>query len=352
MEFFCTVTLMLMGKEEITMRSFRLLGPVGIVASLSIILLAATHHAEDKDFFNHTVRKGESVSLICIDYYGHYSHKMGSAIKQLNPSINDINIIHVGQKLRLQNPNDKPSSPSAQKATQPELFQKNVKATQGVVTYVEGRATVTPKGQNAKKPLKANSIVVPGDILQTASNGRVELIINRESVVRMRENTRLNIDSFRDNAKNAKKTSLGFSFGTLWTKVKKFTDKVSRFQLELPNAVAGVHGTVYQTVVDPGNGSEVKVYDGEVAVSGNQGGSSGADHPEGVQEVAGPDEVSGPHEVSMEEWVHVVRSMQKIRIGEDGTPEKPQSFTKEANDSWERWNEQRDKRIAEIFGEI
>ncbi|MFP4418730.1 MAG: FecR domain-containing protein [Fibrobacterota bacterium] len=336
------------------MRSFRLPGPVGMIIPLSFILISAVHH-DNKEFFEHTVRKGESVSLICIDHYGQYTREMGAAIKESNPAISDINIIHIGQKLKLKNPDYNTASKTEQSSGEHPLFQKNVKVTQGVVTYVEGTASIIPRGQNSKQTLKTNTIVKPGDLLETASNGRVELIINRESVVRMRENTQMNIEAFRNNAKNSKKTSLGFSFGTVWTKMRKFTDKVSRFQLELPNAVAGVHGTVYQTVVDPGNGSEVKVYEGEVAVSGNQkadNSDEAGNHPAGVQEVTGPDEIPGPHEVSMEEWVHIVTSMQKIRIGEDGIPGKPQSFTKEANDSWEKWNEERDKRIAEIFGEI
>ncbi len=333
------------------MRSFRLFGSIGMVISLSIILIAATHPDGNKEFFTHNVRKGESVSLICIDYYGHYTNDMGNAIKNSNPSIKNINVIYPGQKMKLKNPDYKATA--AKPDDKQPVFYKKVKATQGVVTYVEGRATITPKGLGAKQSLKVNTIVEPGDLLETASDGRVELIINRESVVRMRENTRLNIDRFRDNEKNTDKTSLGFSFGSLWTKVKKFSDKVSRFQLELPNAVAGVHGTVYQTVVDPQSGSEVAVYEGEVAVSGKSADSDQSDeNTSGVREVPGPGEVRGPHEVSMEEWVHIVTSMQQIRIGKDGKPGKPKEFTKKANDSWEKWNEERDRRIAEIFGEI
>ena len=94
----------------------------------------------------------------------------------------------------------------------------------------------------------------------------MEIIINRETVVRLKEKTELVLDAYRNVASGRGKTKAGFSFGTVWTKMKKFQDKVSRFELELPTAIAGVHGTVYQTAVNADSSAEVKVFSGEVAV--------------------------------------------------------------------------------------
>jgi hypothetical protein len=187
-------------------------------------------------------------------------------------------------------------------------------------------------------------------MVQTMKNGRVEIIINRETVVRMRENTRLTIENFRDNRNNTGKSRVGFSLGTVWTKMKKFKDKISRFDLELPTAIAGVHGTVYEASVAKDTSAEVKVFDGEVAVSGASKGT-GAAAAGSAQEVRGPDEVAGPDEVSLEQWVQIVREMQKIRIDKKGNLQALESFKKDREDSWERWNEERDQRISEIFAE-
>ncbi len=206
---------------------------------------------------------------------------------------------------------------------------------------------LSPVKTSAKRNLTANTVVEPGDVIETGSDGRVELIINRESVVRMRENSRLVVSALRDNAKKKGETTVRFSLGTVWAKVRKFADKVSRFQMELPTAVAGVHGTVYQGSVARDSSAEVRVYDGEVAVKGKP--QPPSEVPGAVSEVPGPQEVPGPHEVSMEEWTQIVRSMQRISIDKNGAPSQPESFKKAADD-WEKWNEERDKRIAEMFG--
>jgi LysM repeat protein len=298
----------------------------------------------DEPTFQHTVKKGETVSLICIDYYGYYSPAMGKTILKENPSVKDVNIIFPGQVFTLHNPDYKPQKASEATA----LFEKKVDATQGVVTYVEGDVTLAPKGSKTRQKCAANTIVYPGDVIQTAANGRVELIINRETVVRVRENTRLIVDAFRDAEKNQGKTRMGFSLGSVWAKMKKFKDKVSRFELELPTAIAGVHGTVYQASVDRDSSAEVKVFTGEVAVKNNPALSRSQG---GVGEVSGPDEVSGPSEVSMDQWVSIVSEMQKIRIDKKGKPKAVEPFKKNVADSWEQWNTERDKRISELFEE-
>ncbi len=318
-----------------------------LLCCLFLSLIGFTAEKQDTQI-THKIKKGESVSLICIDYYGRYTPKMGDAIKRGNPTVTNINVIQTGSTLTLQKPYipSKKKTPSASVA----LFEKKAAVTQGVITCVQGGAFVTKKGGSAKSKLTVNTLVYPGDVLQTDAKGRVEIIVNRESVLRMKENTRLTLDAFRDKGKKKGKTTCDLKGGTLWTKVKKFTDKICRFELSLPTAVAGVYGTVYQTSLAQDSSAEVKVYNGEVAVK-NQPESKVPPAPGEIAEVAGPGEVAGPHEVSMEEWTQIVRAMQKITIGKDGTPSDVTPFEKEPSSSWEQWNEERDKRIAELFSE-
>ncbi len=318
-----------------------------IVAVLLIGFLAVDYAgAGNPDKFSHVIKMGESVSLICIDYYGCYTPKMGEAIKGLNPSLEDINLIRTGATLVLR----KPQTPSKTKTAKPSLFEKKVNITQGVITCVEGKALLIKKGSEKKAPLIVNTLVNPGDVLQTESNGRVEIIINRESVVRMKENTRLTFGEFREKKSGKDATNVKLKGGTLWTKVKKFSGKFCRFELTLPTAVAGVYGTVYQTSLDKDSTAEVKVYSGEVAVK-NQPSKQGGTSPGDLGEVPGPHEVPGPREVTMEEWTQIIRTMQKITIGKDGVPSAVTSFKKVSSDTWEQWNEERDKRIAELYSE-
>ncbi len=297
-------------------------------------------------FLSHTVGIGETVSLICIDYFGSYTAVQSAHILSDNPSIKNIDLIYPGQELKLRNPD---YSPQTADSGAPAV-EKTVPVTQGVVTYVEGEAVIIPKNGQAKRKLFSNTIVYPGDVIQTLAQGKVEIIINRETVVRLRERTKLTLDSFRDLGSGAGKTRVGFSIGSLWAKMKKFKDKAERFELDLPTAVAGVHGTVYEATVNKDTSAEVKVFDGEVAVCGKAG--AGQSPPQGAPtEVGGPDEVAGPREVSMDQWVQIVREMQRIVIAANGRPGNVEPFQKAPDDSWERWNERRDARISEMFKE-
>ena len=326
------------------------------ITIISLALIAAKTIPEDGDFINHKVKKGETVSLLCIEIYGYYSNELGIAFAKDNPSVKNINLINIDQELFFRKPiTDKTKVTKDTKDTTA-VFYKKVNATQGVVTYVEGQAKLTKKGATTSKKLSANVVVSPGDLIKTGDDGRVELIINRETVVRMKENTELTIDAFRDLATQEGKTSLDFSLGSVWSKVKKFKDNISRFELEMPTAIAGVHGTVYQTTVGKDKSAEVKVYDGEVAVNGKSN-KKDTDTKKSnkiivPQEVLGPQEVAGPKEISMDEWTKIVRAMQSIKIDKNGVPTDPTNFKKSPDDSWVKWNEERDKRIAEMFEEL
>jgi hypothetical protein len=308
-------------------------------------------------FIAHTVKKGESVSLICIDYYGYYSKELGAAFRKDNPGVRDINVIISGQTLRFRTPRNAqeknaaaPSVPSSDDS----LFVKKVSAQQGVVTCVEGTVTLMQKGSRAGGALAVNTIVGPGDRIITSSNGRVEIIINRETVVRLREKSVMVIEAYRNSGKARGKTKISFPAGTIWTKMKKFRDRISRFELELPTATAGVHGTVYQTSVSADSSAEVKVFSGEVAVRGKHGGTAGPGSGRGTgprKEVAGPVEVAGPTEVDLETWVRIVKSMHAVTIDKNGKASAPKPFSWDTTSTWETWNRERDDRIRDLFGE-
>ena len=313
----------------------------------ALIFIAAISAHDDENYIHHKVKKGETVSFLCIDIYGHYSKKLGAAVLKENPSIKDINLIYVGQKIQFRKPVTDTTKTTKKDSSDVAVFQKKINATQGVITYAEGDVKLTKKGNSTSDKLLSNVVVYPGDVIKTGNNGRVELIINRESVVRMKENTELTIETFRDMKEKKGKTSLNFSLGSVWSKLKKFKDKISRFELELPTAIAGVHGTVYQTTVNNDKSAEVKVYNGEVAVSGKQK-KKAIDNTK-PHVISAPHEVPGPHQVSMEEWTKIVRAMQTIKIDKNGIPSDPSDFSKTPDDSWEKWNEERDKMIAKMF---
>ena len=336
-----------------------------------LLMFGAAHTSTE--YRTHTVREGESVSLICIDLYGYYCTELGRAVAGDNPSIEDINAIFPGQKIRFRKPEmgvravaaetegikktahesvSVASSDSVKdtvSATEASVFIRKMHAVQGVVTCVEGSASVRQSVSGRQKKLRVNTVVTPGDIITTGKNGRIELIINREAVVRLKENSEMVLEAFRVSDKTDKKTKVRCPGGGIWTKVKKFRDRFSRFELELPTAIAGVHGTVYETIVAP-DSTSIKVFSGEVAVR-NAGEKLSKSPPAGLHQIDGPHEVTPPHEVSMEQWTRIVHSMQKIIVDKNGVPTPPAAFTESRSSSWEQWNKKRDQRIAMMFGE-
>ncbi|MBD3240718.1 MAG: hypothetical protein GF331_09055 [Chitinivibrionales bacterium] len=319
------------------------------LTGLASLLIASSPRTAKREYITHTVARGETISLICIRHYGRYTDELGQAVLRANPDLKNLHTVRVGQKLRLRKPlaaQDKAKAALPPKEV--ELFEKKVHATQGVVTFVEGRARIR-RGDTAPKNLEANTVVHPADVIETGNDGRVELIINRESVVRLKSNSRLTIEELRDDVQEKGRTRVRFSLGTVWTRVRSFKDRICRFELELPNAIAGVHGTVYQTQVAADNSADVKVYDGEVQVKGRP--RHAGPTPNASGEVPGPHEVQGPQEVTLEEWVHIVRSMQRIRIDKNGAPAEPVQF-EEQNDEWEHFNEERDRHIADIVSRL
>jgi hypothetical protein len=328
------------------MKKTRMIAFVAACSAALVMFVGGISTRNNREqFFFHLVKNGETVSLICIDCFGSYAPSLRTLVLSDNPTIKNIDLIYPGQKLKLRNPD---YTPETVDSVLP-LIEKSVSITQGVVTWVEGEAVIMPKTGTAEQKLVSNTIVYPGDVIRTLVHGKVEIIINRETVLRLRERTTLKLNNFRDRTAGGV-TRVGCSIGSLWTKMKKLRAKADRFELELPTAIAGVHGTVYETTVSRDTSAEVKVFDGEVAVSGKSGG--GRRPPEeGPTEVTGPEEVAGPSEVSMEQWVRIVRDMQCIKIDKKGKPAGVESFQKSPNDSWEQWNEQRDVRISEMFSE-
>ncbi len=318
-----------------------------------VVLVSKTISGTDQ-FITRKMVRGESVSLVCIEIYGYYSAELGRAVKSDNPDVIDINVVSDGQVLRFRKPTHRDTKIESAASDHSEApqgenpFIQKIKATQGVVTYVHGSAGIIPINDPVTIPLSVNTQLNPGDQIITGPDGRVEIIINRESVVRLKENTQMIIEGYRDNRAEEGKTRVNCQNGTIWTKMKRFRDRLSRFELSLPTAIAGVHGTVYQVSVNSESESEVKVYSGEVAVRGASPQSTTTPSGE-VREIPGPHEVAGPREVSMEEWTQIVKSMNMVSVGRDGKPSEQIEFNRDPDDEWEQWNEDRDRIIAQII---
>jgi len=217
------------------------------------------------------------------------------------------------------------------------------------VTCLEGTAQVLARGETAWSPLQLNDSLYDGDTIKTGAESRMEIMLPDSSRLRFADMSHfriVQIEVCKDS--QSRNVRVNLVLGKTWANVSKTLGVKSNFELSSENAVAGVRGTVYRMNVYDDQSALVRVYDGEVAVSG---GVAEAEAEVGKSvpmyttphKVEGPTPVPGPRKVTMEEWTYIIRSMQQIRIGADGVAQAPRGFTEEEDRSdWVDWNKKLD----------
>ena len=143
-------------------------------------------------------------------------------------------------------------------------------------------------GNNDWQPLKVGDVLRSGAVIQTAANSRVDLSMGEgspvpvssvappsemasyqptaeQNVVRIWENTLLGIDkltSTHTGADVVTETMLDLKAGRITGSVKKMST-ASKYEVKLPNGVAGIRGTVYDISAD----GVIKVLSGLVVLA-------------------------------------------------------------------------------------
>ena len=218
------------------------------------------------------------------------------------------------------------------------------------VALLSGSGQRLPSGTTAWIALEVGKILVPGDEVKTGPASRLELVLPGNAVVRFADNTHFKVVAIKT-GKDSEKGNIKFAMalGKAWANVSKISGIRSNFELSSENAVAGVRGTVYRMNVDDDKSVLVRTYEGEVYVSGGEGQTVAKPQPVGPPHpVPGPTVVPGPRKVTMEEWTYIIRAMQQVRVGADGVPEKPRTFSAEEDrEEWVDWNKNRDTAVPE-----
>lgn len=214
--------------------------------------------------------------------------------------------------------------------------------TAGTVTFVEGQASVVRGDKGSPVSLATNTKIGQGDRLKTGSGARLEAKLNDGSLLRLAENSELRLDSAAIDRKNPgkKKVKAKLFVGRVWAAVTKLFGDDSEFEVQTPNAVAGVRGTRFAAAAGSDGSTTVKVYSGQVLVS-NKPIYAVKGHTK-----ANRVQVAGPQEISKNQWDELVAgAMQMVKIAASGEMTKAEQFAmaQDGADDWEAWNSERDK---------
>jgi hypothetical protein len=141
-------------------------------------------------------------------------------------------------------------------------------------------------GNNVWQPLKVGDVVKPGTVIQTAAKSHVDLILGdgsapvarpvagemlsyqptaEQNLVRMWENTLLSVDKLTFTETGAgvvTETQLDLKAGHIFGMVKKMS-AASKYEVKIPNGVAGIRGTTYDISAE----GVVKVLVGSVVLA-------------------------------------------------------------------------------------
>jgi len=298
---------------------------------LFALLLAAvaTRAADPVDY---QIRKGQTLSRVALVKLGAWNDSVEAQIRADNPGL-DPDRIEPGQIIRLRLPSDDPLKPSDP------VRAVRVASRKAVVTMVRGHGEIL-RASGSREPLRANKFLGTGDGLQTEAGSYAELVIDNQSVLRLNEKTRITLLAIQaPQPATASEhrpfyTRIALLSGKSWAKVQKWAGRMVNYQIQLPTAIAGVHGTVFESEAGSDSSGSVSVHEGEVGV--------GSLPPVAVKKSLAPTPVEGPKEISKGQWIHILKQGQRIDIPKTGAPEPPHEFKVSADDPWVDMNRERD----------
>ncbi len=325
---------------------FSFLGPRRITVLL-IFLTATFVQAESASVITVKVRPGDTISYLALKHLQTYDQDTLDQIRKLNPQIRDLNRIKVGQAVHLPKPGEELAQPTAP-APLVESKKMAAAASRAVATLVEGEVQMMAGGDNTWIKLSPNAILKVGDKVRVLDNGRLEMVLDNRSVLRLASNTTLELKEV-DRQPEKETYRFALSLGKMWTRVTRLLGFGSKYQVDTPTAITAVQGTVYDLQVDSNQQTRVRVHSGNVQVYNPFAGDLSPG--EKVQKLQEPTRVPGPTRISREAWEQLLlQQYQQVTLGPEGRSTiSAFDLDKARKEAWVRWNEARDK---DFYGEI
>ncbi len=221
----------------------------------------------------------------------------------------------------------------------------------GVVSYVEGNVRKKSiEEADFKTNVAEKTTVKSRESYKTMIKSRAELELSELDIIRLAPKTTVDLVALYEETKDGKKkTDIKLGEGDLWAQVNSSDDK-SEFLMDTDIAAAAITGTNFRMSKD-GELTEMKVYHGEVKISNakdkmDKMNAVSVTEFKAPGQVMGPKQISGPKQVSLEEWVYIVKNMQKISFDRTGKVVSAGEFKADDKDErtdWVEWNKKRDR---------
>lgn len=121
--------------------------------------------------------------------------------------------------------------------------------------------------------ITVNIVINPGSFVKTEKESEAIIAFGNVSakksaaVITLVENTVIQISVSLFDKSHMKAIKINVPLGKVWSAVEKLQDKEVKFEIETPNALAGVRGTVFMVGYSrEENSSKISVIQGEVGV--------------------------------------------------------------------------------------
>jgi hypothetical protein len=116
------------------------------------------------------------------------------------------------------------------------------------------------------KDAKPKMSISEKDAIRTFVESQAEILTSEGSVIRLDENTTMEMATFNQAPNGSQSTKVAVLSGTVLSNVKKLINTGSKFEFETPTATASIRGTKVGLEVTSDKTS-IKVYEGEVMVT-------------------------------------------------------------------------------------
>jgi hypothetical protein len=137
--------------------------------------------------------------------------------------------------------------------------------TVGKFNELRGDVSLT-RAKKSLKPDVGDDIQIK-DIVTTGDKSRAKLLLSDDSLLSVSQNSNLEITKFLL-YKNRRTSIISLKAGAMHTRVEKFLDPNSTFEVHTPTAVAGARGTAWLTVIEViNNVAQSSIYALEQAVA-------------------------------------------------------------------------------------